>query len=53
MRKPSVSANPTLPIQDNDHVAGSDAAAITLWPNAILNVSNTRAFPIIKRLHQA
>jgi hypothetical protein len=30
MSKPSVDAKLTLPIQDDDHVAGPDTAAITV-----------------------
>ncbi len=51
MNKPSVDANPTLPIQDDDHVAGPDTAAIILVVYCDFECPYCgRAYPIIKRL---
>jgi formate-nitrite transporter family protein len=51
MSKPSTNAEPTLPIQDDDHVAGPDTAAITMVAYCDFECPYcARAFPIIKRL---
>jgi protein-disulfide isomerase len=51
MSKPSVDANPTLPIQNDDHVAGPGTAAINLVAFCDFECPYCgRAYPIIKRL---
>ena len=42
MNNPSVDAKPTLPIKDDDHVAGPDSAAITV----VAYCDSTIAFPL-------
>ena len=51
MNKPSVDAKPTLPIQDDDHVAGLDSAAITVVAYCAFACPYCgRAYPLIKQL---
>lgn len=51
MSRPSADAKPDPPIQDNDHVAGPETAAITVVAYCDFECPYCgRAYPIIKRL---